>query len=80
VSAGEQALAVGGLVPFFEHQVERAQHAIEPEREVLAFGQVEPDAGIGDALLGPGELLFQRGLAAEERPGDFRGAFSRRAV
>ncbi len=70
----QQAVAGRSLVALAEKQVERGEHTVEPGRQILAFGNLETDAGLVDALLGAGELLLDRGLAAEKGAGNLRRA------
>ena len=70
----QQAITGGGLVAFVEEQVQRSEDAVEPRGQVLALGDFKRDAGGLDALLGPGELLLDSGVAAEKRAGNLGGA------
>ena len=57
-------------VALVEHEVQDAQHAVEPFGQELGRRHAIGDAGVADLALGPDEALGQRRLGDQERAGD----------
>ena len=70
----------GRVVALVEHEVEHAQHGVEPVGQPVAGRDLVADPGLADLLLRPHEPLGERGLRDEERAGDLgRGQAAERA-
>ena len=68
--APDQRLTRRRVVALVEHEVEHAQHGLEPVGQPVADGTSYADARLADLLLRPDEPLGERGLGDEEGAGD----------
>ena len=67
-----EVVAAAGGVPLVEHQVQDAQHRLEPFGPLRGGRQLERDGRLPDALLGAADALGHGGFGGEERAGDLR--------